>query len=529
MTDSVAYFSMEIGIKPEIKSYSGGLGVLAGDTLKSAADQGLDYTGVTLMYGNGYFCQVLDEEGYQSERPQNWDYQDILDDTGKKVDVEVKGESVTLKIWSYEIEGERGTTEVYFLDSNLEENSEEAKDYTRQLYDAGDEIRLCQEVILGIGGVKALEELGISPSYFHMNEGHSALLTLEAEGDFLFTTHTPVAAGHDEFNMNLVREVLGERASELDFDERLNMTELALRHSDFQNAVSRKHKDVSEEMFVDYDFCYVTNGVHASTWTSEPVKELFDRHVEDWRIDSERLTQAKKIPDRELWKAKEDCKRELKELIEDNPGKSFDVNKFTVGFARRSTGYKRPDLIFRDLNSLEKLGKKYEGFQLVFAGKAHPDDTNGKEIIKKIKNYGDMLENVEVYFIEDYGMGDAKKLISGSDIWLNNPVRGQEASGTSGMKAALNGTPQLSVLDGWWIEGHIEDVTGWSIGEEYVEGEDQDKIDSESIYRKLDHILSIYQNERKEWIAVMKNCISVNGAYFNTDRMLKEYVIKACM
>lgn len=524
MARSVAYFSMEVGVNPEIKTYSGGLGVLAGDTLKSAADLGLDFLGVTLLYRNGYFRQVL-EDGFQHEEDQDWGFEEVLTDTGKTVEVEVKGESVDLKIWKYTVEGERGEIDILFLDSGLDSNSEEAREYTSQLYGGGDEMRLCQEVVLGIGGVKAVEETGFRPDYFHMNEGHSALLTLEAD-NCVFTTHTPVAAGHDSFRPELVEKVLGDRAKQLELDGDLNMTELALKNSGFCNAVSEKHRKVSEKMFEDYSFEAVTNGIHCNTWASEHFSSLYDEELPLWREDSDRLFQALKIEDSKVWEAKQGSREDLRKLVESKTGETMDEN-FTIGFARRSTAYKRPTLLFKDIDSLKKLGEKYGGFNVVFGGKAHPDDTNGKELIQQIVNYADMLENVNVYFIEDYSIEEACKMVSGCDLWLNNPVRGQEASGTSGMKAALNATPQLSVLDGWWLEGHIEDVTGWSIGEDYVEGEDEDKVDSKSIYRKLDHILSMYQNDRQQWLDVMKNCIALNAAYFNTERMLKEYMTKA--
>lgn len=527
MNDSVAYFSMEIGVKPEIKTYSGGLGVLAGDTLKSAADLGLDFSGFTLLYREGYFRQVLNEEDFQEEEPQNWDYEEILEDTGEVVELEVKNEAVKAKIWKYSFDGEKGSVDIFFLDTGLEENSEQAKNYTRQLYDGDNEMRLCQETVLGIGGAKAVEKLGLDPDYYHMNEGHSALLTVEAEGDFVFTTHTPVAAGHDSFSPALAEKVLGSYSKDLDLSHELNMTELALKKSDYRNAVSEKHREVSEQMFPQHQLESVTNGIHVKTWTSDNIQSLFNQYVKGWREDSQRLTQALNIPDTEIWEAKKESKIELIDYIKDETGRNLEPDKFTVGFARRATSYKRPTLIFKDLEALDKLGEKYEGLQLIFGGKAHPHDQHGKELIQKIKNYGNMLEHVEVFFIEDYGMEDSKAMLSGCDLWLNNPVRGQEASGTSGMKAAVNGTPQLSVLDGWWLEGHIEDVTGWSIGENYVEGEDEDEVDSKSIYRKLDHIISMYENERQAWLKVMKNCIALNGSYFNTERMVKEYAAEA--
>lgn len=522
MGSSIAYFSMEIGIKPGIKTYSGGLGVLAGDTLKAAADHGLDFTGVTLLYRRGYIRQEL-ENGRQVSGPQDWDYSEMLEDTGETISLELRGRSVDVKIWRYVYEGEKGDTEILFLDTGPESNAEEDRELTSQLYVGDRETRFCQEALLGIGGVRALERLGVETDYYHMNEGHSSLLTLEADGNMVFTTHTPVPAGHDTFSPETVREVLPEiYTSELDTSSDLNMTELALEHSSYVNAVSDRHEEVSEEMFPDYDFDAVTNGVHSASWTSPEFRELYDRYINKWRIDPSRLRRVACVPDGELWETKKQAKQELLDRI----GVDGE-EKFTVGFARRSTGYKRPTLIFSDVQKLESIAKDHGGLRLIFAGKAHPDDSQGKDLIEQINRYSEMLENVEVHFVEDYDMEDALYMVSGADLWLNNPRRGKEASGTSGMKAAHNGTPQLSTPDGWWLEGEIEGVTGWTIGENYVEGEDEDQIDSESLYRKLERILSLYQNERKKWLDVMKSCIELNAAHFNTDRMLKEYLARA--
>jgi len=527
MSRSVAYFSMEIGIEDEVKTFSGGLGVLAGDTLKAAADHDLDFTAVTLLYRNGYFKQVI-EDKQQREEPEDWNYQEILEDTGKQVSVKLRGREVQVKIWEYSYEGVDGSVNIYFLDTGLESNEEEDRKLTSQLYMGGDEIRLAQEAVLGIAGTRALGELGKSIDYYHMNEGHSSLLTTEAEGEKVFTTHTPVPAGHDTFSRNLVEHVLPDSTLEqLDFGDTLNMTELALKHSSYCNGVSDRHAEVSREMFPDYKFDAVTNGVHSATWTSQPYEDLYDKNINKWKIDPARLTNVAGISDSEIWKAKKKCKKELKEFIESENGQEFDEEVFTIGFARRSTSYKRPTLIFKDVQRLENLADTYNGLQIVFGGKAHPNDHRGKELIGQVLKYSEMLEDVDVYFVDNYGMKESLKILSGCDLWLNNPIRGKEASGTSGMKAAHNGTPQLSTPDGWWLEGHINDVTGWSIGQDYVEGEDEDRFDSVSMYEQLAHILAMYHNDRKQWIQVMKHCITLNASHFNTDRMLKEYLAKA--
>ncbi|MFB6242091.1 MAG: alpha-glucan family phosphorylase [Candidatus Nanosalina sp.] len=527
MPRQISYFSMEIGVEPEIKTYSGGLGVLAGDTVEAAADHDLDFTAVTLLYRDGFFRQEVND-GEQEEFPQGWNYREILEDTGERISLQLRGREVEAKIWSYEVSGEKGNATVLFLDTGLDANEKEDRKITSQLYMGGRETRLCQEAVLGIGGTRALEKLGIETDYYHMNEGHSALLTTEAEGEKVFTTHTPVPAGHDTFEQETVEKVLPEeKYSELDYDEKLNMTEVALENSNYCNAVSDRHAEISKKMFPEHKFDAVTNGVHSATWTSKEFSELFDEHVQKWRLDPPRLTKAAGIEDSKIWKAKKKSKKRLFKYLEDKNGKDIDEETFTVGYARRSTAYKRPILIFRDLDQLEELAEKHGGLQLIFGGKAHPEDKKGKELISKIFKFSEMLEEVDVYFIEDYGMEDALKMVSGVDLWLNNPERGEEACGTSGMKAAHNATPQLSTPDGWWLEGKIDGVTGWTIGDDYVEGENEDRIDSQSIYRKLDEILSIYHNDRKRWIEIMKNCITLNASHFNTDRMLKEYLARA--
>mgnify|MGYP002761952829 CR=1 FL=1 len=527
MSRQISYFTMEIGLKPEIKTYSGGLGVLAGDTVKTAADHDLDFTAVTLLYRNGFFRQIIEDQE-QVEKKQEWEYEDILEDTGEKVSIKLRGRTVDVKIWRYRVEGEKGDAEVLFLDTGLETNKEKDRKLTSQLYMGSQERRLCQEAVLGIAGVKALWETDTETDYYHMNEGHSALLVTEASGKNVFTTHTPVAAGHDTFPKELVEEVLPEeKMDQLGLEGELNMTELALENSSYMNAVSDRHAEVTRKMFPDHEFDAVTNGIHTRTWASEPFKQLFSEEVNRWCLDPARLTKVAGLTDSKIWEAKKKSKENLSGLLEENTGKGLDLETFTVGFARRSTSYKRPTLIFKDMDKLDSIAQDYGGLQLVFAGKAHPDDTKGKELIKRILEYSGMLEHVEVFFIEDYGVRETSKMVSGVDLWLNNPERGKEASGTSGMKAALNGTPQLSTPDGWWLEGHVEDVTGWNIGEDYVEGEDEELIDSRSIYEKLDRILSIYHNDRKAWIKVMKNCITLNASHFNTDRMLKEYLARA--
>lgn len=526
-----AYFSMEIALEKEMKTYSGGLGVLAGDTLKSAADTGYPVAGVTLLYREGFLQQKI-EGKEQIEKEDAWNT-DKLEKLDVQTSIELFGREVDITAYKYVIEGVDGEVPVIFLDTDLETNQDYDRSLTSRLYLGDRQYRLAQEAVLGIGGVRILDELGYQPEKYHMNEGHSCLLTTELLDRFeniedrcVFTTHTPVEAGHDVFKRSTVENVLTSKADQLrdiGFGNDLNTTELAMKYSGFVNAVSEKHGDVSEEMFPNQEFEAITNGVHSTTWTSSYFKDLFDSEISEWRREPSMLPRVLKIEDKKLWDAKKKAKKDLIDLVEEKTGKKLDQEKFTLGYARRSTSYKRPTLLFKDLERLDRIGD----IQIVYAGKAHPDDTEGKRLIKKIIGFSEILENVEVVFLEDYDMGIAEKMVSGVDLWLNTPRRGKEASGTSGMKAAHNGVPQLSVLDGWWLEGHIEGVTGWSIGEEYVEGEDQDEIDSKSLYEKLDQAQSIYHDDRKRWIEIMKSCIAINASYFNTDRMVKDYIAKA--
>jgi len=537
--ENIAYFSMEIGIKPEFKTYSGGLGVLAGDTLKSGADIGFPMVGVTLLYKDGFIKQKIDEEGNQIEEKEQWNYLDNLEWMDITTTVEISGRDVTVGAWKYVIEGEKGEVPIIFLDTDIDGNHSEDRGITRRLYLGDQEYRLKQETVLGIAGLRIINQMDKKFKKYHMNEGHSSLLTLElleqlndkeeVRSKCVFTTHTPVAAGHDIFYQENVEKVLTSKLGILEetgFKQELNTTKLALEHSGTSNAVSKKHEEVSEEMFPEHDLRGITNGIHPSTWTYQKLEQLYDQKIEGWREEPQRLTRVEAITDKELWEAHKQAKTDLVQEINQRKGPGFENDKFTIGFARRATSYKRATLLFQDIQKLDKIGLNYP-IQIVMAGIAHPDDTQGKEIIKQINSYANVLENVEVVYLENYNMEIAKKLVTGTDLWLNTPERGKEASGTSGMKAALNGIPQLSVLDGWWIEGHIEGITGWSIGEEYVEGEEQDDIDSKSIYKKLELIASLYYDERQEWLQIMKKSVSVNASYFNTHRMLKDYIYKA--
>jgi len=546
---SIAYFSMEIGIDPRMPTYSGGLGILAGDTLKSCADLKVPVVGVTLLYQKGYFYQKLDEHGNQSELPAHWNPKDYLSPLSEKIEVQVEGRSVGVKAWRYDVCGVSGyLVPVIFLDTNLRENSDFDRGLTCHLYGGDEKYRFAQEIILGIGGIRMLRKLGYSEiKKYHMNEGHASLLVLEllkerkedeeAAWDFeavrrscVFTTHTPVSAGHDRFSYDLVKNVLREYLpldviKMLGGNDNLNMTMLALNLSHYVNGVAKKHGEISRGMFPGYSIDSITNGVHSFTWTSDSFKRLYDKYIPGWAIDAFTLRYILGIPKQEIWEAHLESKKLLIDYVNKEMNAGMDYDTFTIGFARRATLYKRMDLIFSDVERLKRISRKAGKIQFIYAGKAHPKDWPGKELIKKIFAVSNQLrDDVKIIYLANYDMEIAKMLISGVDIWLNTPQRPMEASGTSGMKAVHNGIPNLSVLDGWWIEGHIEGVTGWSIGSKSIETGD----DSKKVYDKLENvILPIYYGERERWMDVMQHSIAFNASFFNTQRMVQQYVLNA--
>ncbi len=551
---AVAYFSMEIALAPSIPTYSGGLGVLAGDTLRSAADLGAPLVAVTLLHRQGYFRQSLDDDGRQTESPAGWRPEELLEPVDARACVMIEGRSTVLRAWLYRITGVQGhSVSVYLLDSDLDENAEQDRALTRNLYGGDARYRLCQEAVLGVGGVRMLRALGHAHLHvFHMNEGHSALLTLElleeragargvaeaseqdaaaVRSQCVFTTHTPVPAGHDRFPRELAQSVVGEsRMKALAAlgafqDGELNMTYLALRASHFVNGVAMKHGEVSAGMFPNYPVSAITNGVHAATWASEPFRNLFDLRIPQWRYDNNYLRYAVGIPLSEIRSAHALAKRALLDRIREATDVPLDPEALTIGFARRAASYKRADLVFSDLDRLTSIARGVGPLQFVFGGKAHPNDYDGKQLIQRVVAAGKKLgDAVKVVYLEDYDMQWAAHFVSGVDIWLNTPQRPQEASGTSGMKAALNGVPSFSVLDGWWIEGCIEGRTGWSI-DGGRDGVSQPAEESSSLYHKLEtEIAPTYYGRSHSWTEVMRAAIAINGSYFNTERMVLQYL-----
>ncbi len=556
----IAYFSMEIGLRADLPTYSGGLGVLAGDTLKAAADQQLPYVAVTLLYHRGYFRQVLDENGNQREEPVDWQPEELLDEIdGLTIQVEIAGRQVLLRPWVYFIDGlEGGQVPVFFLDSDLPENLPEERELTAALYGGDQRYRLSQEIILGIGGLRLLRALGCEelPTY-HLNEGHAALLTLEllrlyrldieetwtaekiwdperVRRHCVFTTHTPVAAGHDHFSYELAAELLGdylplEILQRFAGKQNLNLTTLALNLCRHTNAVSKCHQMVSRRMFPGYEIKAVTNGVHSPSWTSPEFQKLFDTYLPGWRRDNSLLRNAIAIPADELFTAHQQAKQRLLAHIAAVCGERFDPAILTIGFARRATPYKRATLFFSDPEKLLRITREQGPLQLVMAGKAHPQDEPGKQLIREIFTARKRLrESLKIVYLENYDINLGGLLTAGVDLWLNTPTRPLEASGTSGMKAAHNGVPNFSILDGWWIEGWIEGKTGWAIGPPPSCHETLDPAinqrDAEDLYRKLEsEIIPTYYGDRERWIEIMRRAISFNASFFNTYRMLMEY------
>jgi starch phosphorylase len=551
---------MEIGLEAKMPTYSGGLGVLAGDTIRSAADLKVPMVAVTLLHRRGYFRQKLDTSGWQTEEPVEWAVKTFLEEMPQKTSVTIEGRIVHLRSWKYEVNGIGGfKVPVYFLDSDLPENSEWDRTLTHFLYGGDQHYRLSQEVILGVGGVRMLRALGYRHiKRFHLNEGHASLLALElldeearragresishddieaVRAKCVFTTHTPVPAGHDQFPMDLARRVIGPREDFFDlrdifsFEGLFNMTHLALNLSRYVNGIAKKHSEISRLMFTGYSIESITNGVHVATWTAKPFQEIYDRYIPGWREDNLSLRYALRIPRREVWDAHTMSKKVLIQHVNRETRAMMDPDVLTFGFARRATTYKRGELLFQDRERLKRISSEAGRFQVIYAGKAHPQDFGGKEIIKRIVHEKESLKaDIKIVYLENYDIELGKLITSGVDVWLNTPQPPLEASGTSGMKAAVNCVPSLSILDGWWIEGHIEGITGWSIGEadETMEASGDWSKDALSLYDKLENVVvSLFYYYRDRFVDVMRSSSALNGSFFNTQRMVLEYVLRA--
>jgi starch phosphorylase len=549
----IAYFSMEIAVAPDMPTYSGGLGVLAGDTLRSAADMGLPLAAVTLAHRKGYFRQHLDAEGMQTEEPQPWKIEEKLAPEKPVVTITIEGREVSLRSWRYDLIGVSGhRIPIYFLDTDLPQNDPGDRTLTDQLYGGDGDYRLRQEIVLGMGGVRMLDALGYKATVYHMNEGHAALLTLALIEDRLngaalasatrddaaavrqlcvFTTHTPVPAGHDRFSLEQAIRILGaDRLAYLEHngcihEGLLNMTYVALSFSRFVNGVAMQHGKVSRSMFPEYNISAITNGVHAATWTAASFQNVFDRHMPRWRHDNVTLRYAIDIPEEEIESAHVAAKQLLVDAVAQRAGVALRTDVFTIGFARRAATYKRADLLFTDPERLVRCAHERGGLQIVYSGKAHPADEPGKAKIRHVIELAKKLNSdaLHIVYLENYEWTLGALLTGGVDVWLNTPKRPYEASGTSGMKAALNGVPSLSILDGWWIEGWIEGVTGWAI-----EDHEDEAAEANSLYDQLEHVLlPLFYEQPQQWRRIMRSTIALNGSFFNTQRMLEQYVVNA--
>jgi glycogen phosphorylase len=554
MRTRIAYFSMEMAIRSDIPTYAGGLGVLAGDTARSAADLELPMVFVTLVSREGYLRQEIDNDGRQVAHPDTWDPAAQATPLGAMVAVTLERRVVWIRPWLHIITCPLGhRVPIVLLDTRLDQNAPEDRAITDQLYGDGSELRLKQEAVLGVGGEAILNALGFTIETYHLNEGHAALLPLSLlrrhrrseaqllEGPLrydvdpvrercIFTTHTPVEAGHDRFDYEEVVRILGDffeidQLRLLAGDENLNMTRLALSLSAWVNGVASRHAETAGRMFPGYHIRAVTNGVHVPTWAHPAFARLFQDCAASWGHDPEALIRADRLPDDAVRAAKLTARNELLTEVQRRIGKPvLRADLPTFAFARRMTGYKRPDLLFSDVDRLRAIGARYP-FQILFAGKAHPADGGGQELIQQLHAHARTLApDIPTAFVPGYDMRLAQLMVAGADVWLNTPLPPMEASGTSGMKAALNGGLNLSVLDGWWLEACEEGVTGWSIGQDGERPEDH----ARDLYAKLENtVLPLWHSDQQRWTWMMRHTIARIGARFNSQRMMRRYAAEA--
>ena len=540
---AVGYFTAEIGLWSELHTYSGGLGVLAGDHVKSAADAGVPLVGVTLLYHQGYARQHIDKQGIQTETFPEYDPSDYLAKTDITLSLQLDGQPLLAHVWRADIVGQSGhVVPVYFIDTRHEANSPEHQDLSSRLYGGDDNVRIRQEYVLGVGGVQLFDYLDVELKGLHLNEGHCTFAMLELLNRgwsreelaqrSLFTTHTPVPAGHDRFEWSLVNEVVGDllpedaralvnNAGDSEQGARCSMSHLAVALSTSVNAVSKLNADVAMTMFDEQVIQPITNGVHHITWTSPVMSSLFDDHLNGWRTQPELIAHANSLPKEVLTEARMTARAQLREYVRSTTGIELSPDRLTIGFARRFATYKRANLVFKDLERLRKIGAGK--IQFVFSGKAHPRDQGGKQLIREIfESAQQIADEIPVAFIENYDMHTGRMMTSGVDIWLNNPIRPMEASGTSGMKAAMNGVPNCSILDGWWPEACIHGVNGWAIGN--AEDDRDDDRDAENIYNVLEHdVLPLWERDDDGWTTMMKASIAVSSG-FTGQRMIQDYL-----
>lgn len=546
----IAYFSMELELENFIKNYSGGLGILAGDILRSAADLRLPMIGITLLNNQGYFNQKINAAGEQEETiVDDYDFSHLKKIKDSAV-IKIGQDNVKIGAWKYLIKGVDGfEIPVYLLDTNFPENKPIYQSLTGKLYGNDKEYRLLQEIVLGCGGFALLKSLGCDIKKFHINEGHGSFVAIsqflvsrrkslsdkitDTKNKCVFTTHTPVKMANDIFPLDLVLKYQPDfplAIPEIIKDKQVNMTKLALYFSGYINGVAISHALVSHKMFPDYQIHAITNGVHSLTWTAPEFAVLYDKHLLNWRHSSLSLRNAFTIPTEEIWEAHQGAKKRLLKFVKEKSGIELEQNTFTIGLARRFTAYKRPLLLVSDIKRLIKISDTIGKIQIVYAGKAHPADMGGKKLVADlqmiIKKY---QAQIKIVFLEGYDTDISKLMTAGVDLWVNTPLPPNEASGTSGMKAAHNGVPQLSTFDGWWREGYVRGKTGWTIrGDKFTTTGDVDYKDALSLYNLLEkEIIPFYYNNPQKWQEIMRFVIGINASFFNTERVLQEYVQNA--
>ncbi|WP_292386272.1 alpha-glucan family phosphorylase [Methanoculleus sp. UBA430] len=546
--EKIAYFSMEIGIESDIPTYSGGLGVLAGDVIRSSADLLIPMVAVTLVNRKGYVRQRLTPEGDQIDLPDEWDPREHMRELPERVSVRIGDANVAIRAWLYDYWSPvGGLVPVLFLDTDLPENAPEDREITDRLYTGDREYRLKRAIVLGIGGARMLAAQGIRVGKYHINESHSSLLTLEllrqpgmdeerVQTRCIFTTHTPVAVAFERFPREMaVRLLKGEIPSTLlgkyISDDGLALATLAFRLSKYVNGVTTAHMNFSRRLFPAFHIRAVTNGVHPHTWTSGPFRDLYDRYIAGWAQEPELLVRVDEIPHEDIRHAHRQAKQALVDYVREKNGVDLDPSALTIGFARRAAAYKRAALLFSDLEKLREAGRR-GAIQLVFSGKAHPADAAGRQEIRRVHDaMRDLEGEVTGVYLENYSMDIAALMTAGVDVWLNTPLPPYEASGTSGMKAALNGVINFSVLDGWWIEGWIEGTTGWAIGPgpgAQVSEEERRRRELQDLYSKLEYlIIPTYYLRKDEWATIMRSSIAKIAYYFNTHRMMRRYASEA--
>jgi starch phosphorylase len=539
----VAYFSMEIAVASAVKTYAGGLGVLAGDILRSAAAGNFPMIGLTLLNRQGYFKQTIAAGGQQIVQPDSGYDLKLLKKLPTQVVVKIGDEPVRVGVWQYPIKGENNfIIPVYFLDTDRPGNTRANRQLTGQLYGGDQEYRLKQEIILGRGGVKMLQALGYRKiKKFHLNEGHGALAAVElflssrpgstrrrvaaVRRRCVFTTHTPLRREQDIFPLSYLLQYQPDfpsHLSRLTAQREVNMTLVGLYFSGYTNAVSRRHQVVTQKMFPNYKIRAVTNGVDSLSWTAPEFKKLYDEYLPDWRTQNSGLSQARIIPREKIWLAHQQAKQRLISYVNKVAAGHLRPDIFTIGFARRFTPYKRPEFLFQDLRKLLEAQRRSGRLQLIYAGKAHPQDPEGQALIKQVWQLKKKLASqIKIVFVEDYDLDTARLLVAGADLWLNTPLPPNEASGTSGMKAAHNGVPQAGTLDGWWPEGYQKNKTGWAIRENI-------KMGTSNLYDLLEQeILPTYYQRPQAWQKMMRYAISCNATYFNAQRVLEQYIREA--